>query len=124
MKVRDIAFIIGVFGDAALQLLDNTPFGRQWGLTTYFERHGPIAALFVAGSMMYLFTGMFTLAFGQNPSYAIVFLYGMLLDVLFRVTRVMPSLDNYYYALPPLTSMIWGGIPAVAPYILRDLIKL
>lgn len=118
MQVEDYAFIVGVVGDAILQILVQTPYGEKWGLNKYFQLHGPIASLLIAGGMMYLFVGVFRLSFGSTPSYALTFLYGMMLDVIFRITRIMPSLDGYYEALTPIMSMIWGGIPAVIPFFL------
>jgi hypothetical protein len=40
-------------------------------------------------------------------------LYGGLFDVAFRQFRLMPSLDDYYKALHPVESFVWGGIPLV-----------
>lgn len=124
MTYRDVAFGIGVAGDAALQLLSQTPFGEDWGLTQYFKIHGPVGAMFIAGSMMYMFTWFISAVSGPTPDYFIVFMYGVLLDVLFRVTRIMPTLDGYYTALSPLTTMIWGGIPAVLPFMVLDYLKV
>lgn len=124
MQVEDIAFWVGVAGDAVLQILVRTPHGEKWGLKEYFDWHGPVISLFVAGAMMYAFTALFVFAFGPNQPWTMIFLYGMFLDVYFRLTRIVPTLDAYYNALPPFNTMVWGGIPAVTPYLIRTFLKV
>jgi hypothetical protein len=41
-----------------------------------------------------------------------LFIYGGVMDVLWRQGNLMPTLQHTYYAaLSPLLSFIWGGIP-------------
>jgi hypothetical protein len=44
-----------------------------------------------------------------------IFIYGGVLDLLFRYGRIFPSLDGYYEALPIWLSFIYGGLPFLIP---------
>lgn len=111
LRVLYKSFFIGFFGDAILQLI--TYFrGDIAGLKKYFQIHGSFEALLIAGGIMFISTYVF-MALKLKFSYAILFLYGGILDLLWRYLRLMKSLDSYYEALDPITSFIWGGIPMI-----------
>lgn len=108
------SFFIGFFGDALLQLIVRyyTQKGRNFaGLHGYFAQHGVFESLCIAGGIMFLATFVFMKL--KIPINMInLFIYGGLLDVLWRQLNLMPSLKNTYYAtLNPVESFIWGGIP-------------
>lgn len=105
------ALVVGGVGDAALQTLVNNGYG-PWGLDTYFGKHGAVESVFIAAGMM----GVFTAAAKPflDDSAVQWFLYGAGLDVAFRYSRIMPSLDNYYESMSVPASLFWGGAPFVA----------
>lgn len=113
MSFKHKAFIVGFAGDAALQLLVQNGYG-DWGLSEYFERHGSVEAMFIAGGMMYAAAYVHEKLTGGNEPLSL-FVYGAAVDVAFRYGRIFPSLDGYYAALTPVESAIWGGLPMVMP---------
>lgn len=109
MNILDKSFWIGFFGDLLLQII--TIFrGDFAGLKNYFEIHGIFESLLIASGIMYVSTWLF-LKTGLKMTFFNLFIFGGLLDVLWRVLNLMPSLKTYYMSLNPLVSFIWGGIP-------------
>ena len=107
------AFFIGLLGDAILQLVVKQR-GNFAGLRGYFEQHGIFESMCIAAGIMFLVTWIY-LKTGLPLTYPYLFIYGGLLDVLWRQMNLMPSLKNTYYAaLTPLQSFIWGGIPLLS----------
>ena len=121
MNTLTLYFFTGFFGDMALQLI-NKFRGNIAGLDKYFKLHGSIESLFIAGGMLWLFAFIYDKS--KLPfTYQYLFMYGGLLDILFRQLMIFPSLDTYYAALTPEISFIWGGIPMIAPLLIKRIIQ-
>jgi len=104
------AFLMGVLGDAGLQMLGTSISSEQWGLRDYFARHGPVESLFVAGGMVSAFWYVSTIYLGLDP-YGSAFL-GAVTDVAFRTWLPMKSLAGYYAYMPWWKSVFWAAFPA------------
>lgn len=116
------SFIIGFFGDLGLQLIAHVR-GDIVGLSDYFKQHHSLESAFIAAGMMVGFTLLYQLS-GLPVSWSNLFLYGVVLDVIFRNVNLMPSLtDTYYKHITPLNSMLWGGLPFVMSWYLERLIS-
>ena len=115
VSFKSKAFVVGVVGDILLQIL--TKESDIAGLRKYFDIHGSIESVTIAGGMMYAFGSMYELS-GLPLNNMNLALYGGSLDMVFRHLRVFPSLDSYYDALDPVESVIWGVIPMVMPNLL------
>ena len=111
MDLLFIAFLTGFFGDAGLQLITKTGLAgdKGWGLKVYFDQHGTAEPLFTAGGMLTLFFGLYRLT-GLKINYLNMFIYGILLDLAFRLFRIFPSLDGYYDYLNYFWSGLWQGL--------------
>jgi hypothetical protein len=107
---------VGIAGDALLQLAVGPLRLGNWGLVPYFAQHGRAESMTIAGGMMALFYALYALA-GLPWTYACLALYGILLDLLFRWTRIYPSLDPYYRHLGYAASAFWGAIPMMLPLL-------
>ena len=60
-RLLTISCFTGFGGDAMLQYLTQFMGGESgWGLKEYFEQHGSMEALFIAGGMMTLFYILYT----------------------------------------------------------------
>ena len=106
------AFFIGVAGDLGLQTLNKyTSKGKDWGLDTYFAKHGPVESLFIAGGMLVAFELLYDKIF-TTKEYLYLFLLGGVVDVFFRTTMPMESLKDYYNQNNPLYTIFWAGFPA------------
>ena len=107
------AFLIGVFGDIGLQLFNKySEKGKDWGLDTYFKQHGPIESVFIAGGMLVGFDILYDFIFPQKEFFQL-FLLGGIVDVIFRTTMPMKSLEDYYYQNHPLFTIFWAGFPSM-----------
>ena len=114
-----IACLTGFIGDAILQFLSKYTGG--WGLKPYFKQHGKVESLFIAGGMMALFFILYD--FTRLPvTWYYIGIYGVLLDLLFRVTMLFPSLKGYYNNLNYFQSAIWGIIPMIIPVLILKLL--
>jgi hypothetical protein len=71
-------------------------------------------SLFIAGGLVVGAQELFELLPIEDNDLNI-FIYGGVLDLLFRYGRIFPSLDGYYEALPVWLSFIYGGIPFLIP---------
>ena len=106
------AFFIGVFGDLTLQLIVKQQ-GDFAGLRDYFSQHGIMESAMVGGGIMFLATWIY-LKLNLPLKIAPLFIYGGILDIIWRHLNLMPSLENTYYKkLTPFWSFIWGGIPMI-----------
>lgn len=113
------ATIVGLVGDALLQMFKNMGLGgtSAWGLEPYFKQHGVFESMFIGAGMMSLFYIVYIML-GLPVKIAYLALYGIVLDLLFRMIRIFPSLNNYYASLGYLASGVWGAIPMVLPLLL------
>lgn len=120
-----IACLVGFVGDAVLQGLVKCGMGGDtgWGLKAYFVQHGRMEAMFTAAGMMTLFFVIY-LAFNLRLKIPWLIVYGVALDLLFRQTRLFPSLDGYYKALNYFWSALWGAIPMMLPVLIYFGFKL
>ena len=111
-KLLSTAFFVGIIGDAILQLsVKLRPNLNIGGLRDYFKQHGIFESLLIAGGTMLIATWFF-LKLKIPLTYFNLFVFGGVLDILWRQLNLMPSLKNTYYeALNPVESFIWGGIP-------------
>jgi len=115
-KLLSIAFLTGFFGDMFLQLLVHNKIGN-WGLKDYFSQHGRIESMFIAGGMIMCFYMIYEWT-GLPLSWPYLAIYGVLLDLVFRLGNIFPSLEGYYKALNYLESAIWGAIPMIIPLLI------
>ena len=117
----DNCFYVGFIGDFLLQMITKIR-GNIANLKPYFNRHGSLEAMFIAGGMMYLFGHIYTTVIGPaEPDLNVInllklFIYGGVLDIIWRQFNLFPSLKHTYYtANNQLQSFIWGGIPMIIP---------
>lgn len=123
-QILIIAVLVGFFGDALLQILVAAGMGGKtgWGLRDYFQQHGRAESLFIAAGMMALFFVIYLLLKLPLKFYLLA-IYGIILDILFRVIMVFPSLRGYYKALNPFYSALWGAIPMMLPLFICSLLS-
>lgn len=119
MELVSIACLTGFVGDALLQVMTRYGMGGPtgWGLTPYFRHHGPAESLFIAGGMMALFYIIYIDLLHLPVTWYYLAIYGVVLDYIFRVTRLFPSLDGYYAHLNYFWSAFWGAVPMMLPLI-------
>ena len=120
-KLVTISCLTGFFGDASLQFMTKTlglggPTG--WGLKPYFALHGTGEALCVAAGMMSMFYIIYLYLLKLPPVWYYLALYGIILDLLFRLFRLFTSLDGYYKSLNYFWSAFWGAVPMVLPLVI------
>ncbi len=119
MDFNQRAFIIGMIGDLLLQIIVKIhPNGDFAGLKSYFKHHGSFESLFIAGGMLYFFSMLLDF-FGIQKNILNLSIYATILDLLFRIFRLFPSLDGYYTALNPVLSIIWAIIPMNLPLFIK-----
>jgi|AntAceMinimDraft_11_1070367.scaffolds.fasta_scaffold02230_5 hypothetical protein len=114
-----IAIITGFGGDALLQVMTHYGLGTEsgWGLNSYFSQHGRIESTFIAGGMLGLFFVLYYIT-GLEFTVLNMLIYGILLDLVFRVFGIFPSLQGYYEHLNYFWSAVWGAIPMILPLII------
>jgi hypothetical protein len=127
MNIVSIATIVGFFGDMGLQILlaQNLGGPSGWGLKPYFERHGQVESLFTAAGLMGIvyIVYIYMLRLPLNPVYLV--LYGIVLDVIFRIFNIFPSLSEYHEHQNYFNSIFWGTtIPLLIPYYLSKGINI
>ena len=112
MDLRTKAFFIGMIGDLTLQQIVKYQ-GNFAGLRDYFNQHGILESMMIGAGIMFIATYVYQqLKLPLTVPY--LFIYGGILDILFRQLNLMPSLEHTYYAaLNPIMSFIWGGIPMI-----------
>jgi len=111
----------GFAGDAALQVMfEQFKMGGPtgWGLKDYFEQHGRVESVFIAGGMMSLFFVVYVYILKLPLEYKYLAMYGIVLDYIFRKLMLFPSLEGYYEYFSYGGSALWGAIPAVIPLML------
>jgi hypothetical protein len=118
-----IATLVGFVGDILLQLMTHYGMGGPsgWGLNEYFLQHGRVESTFIAGGMLGLFFILYS--FTNLPLTLLsMLIYGVLLDLVFRVFKIFPSLDGYYKNLNYFWSAFWGAIPMMIPIVIYKLL--
>jgi hypothetical protein len=124
-QLISLSCFTGFFGDAGLQFLSRFMGGPTgWGLKAYFKQHGSAESLFIASGMMTLFYVIYIYILGFPISLYYLAIYGIILDYIFRVMRLFPSLDGYYKSLNYFWSAFWGAIPLMMPLIIYKTISL
>jgi hypothetical protein len=88
-----------------------------WGLKDYFALHGSTESLFIAGGMMSLFYSLYLLT-GLPVNFRNLALYGIFLDLVFRIFMIFPSLKEYYVFFNYFWSAVWGAIPLCLPLLI------
>lgn len=119
-KLILIAILTGFLGDAFLQMLTRLNVGQcgSWGLKYYFDKQGSAESLFTAAGMMGLFYTLYALT-GLPWEAPLLAVYAVLIDVIFRYTRLFPSLDKYYRCQSILrTTTIGGIVPMLIPFLI------
>lgn len=117
-----VSCVTGFVGDASLQVLSKFMGGPTgWGLIPYFKQHGSIEALFIAGGMMSIFYVIYLDFLKLQPIWYYLAIYGIILDYIFRVTMLFPSLKGYYAHLNYFWSAFWGAIPMLIPLFIVKL---
>ena len=114
LKISKTAFFVGLVGDILLQLITHLR-GNFAGLKHYFYTHGKLESLFIASGIMFLFMYIY-LSVGLPYSIIYLFIYGALLDLLFRYGNLFPSLEEYYKVMSVRNSALWGGLPFLFVY--------
>jgi len=118
-----IAFFTGFLGDACLQLATKLPDANlDWGLRGYFKQHGSAESLFIAGGMITFFYILYAYIFKLPLKWYYLAIYGIILDLIFRLSGIFPSLDGYYSHLNYFWSAVWGAIPMLIPYFVFTVI--
>jgi len=113
-----VAFLTGFTGDGVTQFSVNH-LGFDMGLKNYFVQHGRVESLFIGGAIVALAYIIYIYVLNLPVTYTNLFVYGIVLDFIFRCTRFFPSLNEYYDKLNIFeTSVIGGAIPAILPLLI------
>lgn len=119
MNFIEGSLVVGFLGDLFLQWFQP----ERYGLQGYFQRHGQLQSMFLASGMM----GMFSLLYlwmGLPLSLSGVFMYGMMLDMIYRyVPFLSETLGDYYSTNGMFWTMLWGGIPFVLALLVGRFIQ-
>ena len=108
-----ISCLVGFTGDTLLQIGSKLGGPTSWGLKS----------IFIAGGMMTIFYIIY-LYFLQLPiNYVYLAIYGIILDFIFRITMIFPSLSEYYNYFNYFWSAVWGAIPLVLPLFIYNVIE-
>ena len=119
-----IATIEGFVGDMILQFASSKLGGSGWGLKEYFIQHGSAESTFIAGGMLSLFYviyAVFSKLTGVPFNVITMAIYGILLDLVFRLSGLFPSLNGYYNYFNYFWSAVWGAIPMIIPVLIYQL---
>ena len=126
LHLISLSFFVGFIGDVLLQ------FGSKqlhwggstgWGLKSYFSQHGSVESLFIAGGMMIFFYMIYFYLIALPFYYLYLAIYGIVLDFIFRKTRIFTSLDGYYDYFNHFWSAIWGAIPLMLPLFVYQIMS-
>lgn len=113
------SLLVGFLGDLFLQWF----FPSRYGLEGYFKKHGPLMSMFIASGMMGVFSLLYVFL-GLKLTILGVFIYGAILDLIFRFSPFLnPLLGEYYSTNGMGWTMLWGGIPFVLSLILGRFIQ-
>jgi len=134
-KLLIITCFVGFVGDFLLQLFIkkfNMGGSTGWGLKDYFNQHGAVESLFIAGGMMTLFMSIFIILVKvvKIPiNYVNLAIYGIILDLLFRVFMIFPSLEGYYsyfgYSVQGyIESGFWEAFSMCLPLLIYKVLKM
>jgi hypothetical protein len=126
IEMISIACIVGMIGDLILQMGANKFHmggADNWGLKSYFSRHGSLESMFIAGGMMTFFYVIYYYLMRIEFTYINLIIYGIVLDYIFRRLRLFPSLDGYYEYFNYFWSGVWGAIPMIIPLIIFEVIN-
>lgn len=118
-KAIAVFCLVGFFGDVLLQLMVKKG-GKDWGLKGYFEQHGSVESLFIAAGMMSLFAVIYIYLLKLPLKWEYLIIYGIVLDLIFRVFMIFPSLKGYYSHLNYFWSAVWGAIPMLLPLMILN----
>jgi hypothetical protein len=89
-----IAALVGFFGDLLIQVfLKFTKY--DWGLKSYFRKHGVIESACIASGILALFFSIWTI-FNFPIRWEPILISALILDAFWNYFHVMPSLNNYY----------------------------
>lgn len=117
------AAAVGAAGDLSLQILTKIFADKTgWGLNIYFEQHGFMESLFIAGGMMSIFYMIYIYVLKLKISTLYLAIYGVIWDALFRFFRIFHSLDGYYSYLGIILSAFWGAVPMILPYLIYSVV--
>lgn len=115
------AFGVGFVGDAFLNYLTRQDWFADVGLRNYFLQHGNVEALFIAAGLMFasmwLCIAMWPRSTDDRWFLHYLVLFGAILDIAFRFCRIMPSLDDMYSQLHPITSIGWASGPLLVSFL-------
>jgi hypothetical protein len=120
------AFMVGFIGDLLLQLLTKglgLGGSSGFGLISYFNQHGVAESMFIAGGMLVFFNILYINLIKLPLTVFNLALYGVILDLIFRLTMLFPSLHGYYQHLNYFWSAFWGAIPMILPLILTQVLE-
>lgn len=122
-----IAATVGFIGDILLQIgVFNLNLGGNtgWGLKDYFLHHGRRESAFIAAGMMALFYLIF-LRLPSSEKYMLLSLsvFAIILDLIFRIFVIFPSLWLYYDYFNYFWSAVWAVIPMLIPFIIHIVLK-
>ena len=109
--LKENAFIVGVVGDIALQAIVESR-GDLVGLKPYFEKHGRAESVTIAGGVMYGTTYLFQQTGFAETDFNL-FVFGGVIDLMFRYGNIYPTLKPYYKALSVPESIFWAGFPLI-----------
>jgi hypothetical protein len=117
-KLIVISILVGFMGDTLLQIGAKVGMGGKtgWGLSNYFAQHGRAEATYIAGGMMGLFYILYAFT-GLPFKIQYMAIYGVILDLIFRLTGLFPSLKGYYNYFNYFWSAVWGAIPMILPLL-------
>jgi len=118
MNFTEAGIVTGIVGDFLLQ----TFFKGKYGLRPYFDQHGSMESLFIAGGMMGYFC-FIAQYFGWTSSWTQLMVYGGALDIFFRESMIMESLRSYYDENGRIFTIIWGGLPFIIASSLFSIIN-
>jgi hypothetical protein len=126
LHLNGISCVIVFVGDSLLHLGAKLNLGGPtgWGLKPYFKQHGSVESLFIAGGMMTIFYVIYLYLLPFQVNYINLAIYGIILDLIFRKTRLFPSLDGYYKHLNYFWSGFWGAVPLMMPLFAFDLLSI
>ncbi len=109
MLFTTASFITGFLGDLFLQSFSSQQKAR-WGLNSYFKTHRSLESMFIAAAMMVFFSFIYQ-KMDPSLSFVGISLYAIVLDLFFRFSHIMPTLDEYYNRLPWYVTFLWAILP-------------
>lgn len=89
-----------------LQLLMATPYGINWGLREFFICHGILEGVFILSVICYCAVDLCNIFFDQSCGYTYLIICSILIDIFLRLSRVLPSLDLYFYNNTPFVTIL------------------